>query len=224
MISVTAALVLALSPLGAGAAAGPATAKSKTASKPAPKESVGQVGPAAGTTSAVKKKGSSKSAQPRTRAVRPKATVAAGAHPINETVQVTPFPSHAAAAKKALSQNRRDQLEDAEKAARAEHQDDRWQTVLFHLREFDARSDGEACFWRVLSYYRLGEMARARTIRQLCTLGAKEQAVLDGEDASCGSLQPIAAMPEMLAAGEHPPEPVANQKAYAGAAPARLEQ
>src|SRR6516165_7774607 len=61
--------------------------------------------------------------------------VGTGLHPTGDA-QVRPFPSQADAAQKALAQNRRDSLEDAEKAARAEHQDDRWQTVLFHLREF----------------------------------------------------------------------------------------
>jgi hypothetical protein len=153
----------------------------------------------------------------------PKQKVVAGVHPVSD-VQVTPFPSHAAAAQKALAQNRRDSLQDAEKAARAEKQDDRWQTVLFHLREFDARTDAEACFWRVLAYYRLGEMARARNIRQLCTLGSKEEASLDTEDGLCGTLQPASALPEMLAAGERPPEPVANPAPYAGAPPTRIER
>jgi hypothetical protein len=67
-------------------------------------------------------------------------------------------------------------------------------------------------------------MARARTIRQLCTLAAKEEAVLDAEDAMCGSLQPASVMPEMLAAGEHPPAPVPNPASYAGTAPARVER
>jgi hypothetical protein len=155
------------------------------------------------------------------RAPRPK--VAAGVHPVSD-IQVTPFPSHAAAAQKALAQNRRDSLEAAERAARAEHQEDRWQTVLFNLREFDARSDAEACFWRVLAYYRLGEMARARSIRQLCTLTSKEEAALDTEDGLCGTLQPASAMPEMLAAGEHPPTPVANPAPYSGGPPARVER
>ena len=77
---------------------------------------------------------------------------------INEDVTLTPFPSHAGAAKKALAQNRRDQLDDAEKAARAPEQAERWQTVLFHLRDLDARSDSEGCFWRLVSYYRLGQI------------------------------------------------------------------
>ena len=151
------------------------------------------------------------------------ASSATDVHAINENVEVTPFPSHAAAARKALSQNRRDQLDDAERAARAAHQDDRWQTVLFELRELDARSDAEACFWRVLSYYRLGQMARARSVRQLCTLGAKEESLLDTEDATCAGLQP-AVLPEMAAAGERAPGPVVNPAPYGGASPAHLER
>ena len=84
---------------------------------------------------------------------------------INEDVTLTPFPSHAGAAKKALAQNRRDQLDDAERAARAPEQAERWQTVLFHLRDLDARSDSEGCFWRLVSYYRLGQIERARSLR-----------------------------------------------------------
>ena len=164
-------------------------------------------------------------AKMRTAREKPDAEVAqAGIHAISGNAQVTPFPSHAAAARKALAQNRRDQLDDAEKAARAEHQEDRWHTVLFSLREFDARSDAEACFWRVLAYYRLGEMVRARHTRELCTLGPKEEAVLDAEDAMCGSLQPASVMPEMVAAGERPPAPVANPASYVGAAPVRIDR
>src|SRR5579871_4410848 len=37
---------------------------------------------------------------------------------INESIDLTPFPSQAGATKKALAQNRRDHLDDAEKAAR----------------------------------------------------------------------------------------------------------
>jgi hypothetical protein len=203
-----------LIPFGAGAAGKP----SPDAAKPAARKTVKSKGgkPRPGSAAA------SPGAQAKSpRASRPK--VAPGVHPVSD-IQVTAFPSHAAAAQKALAQNRRDSLEDAEKAARAEHQEDRWQTVLFHLREFDARSDAEACFWRVLAYYRLGEMARARTIRQLCTLTSKEEAALDTEDGLCGTLQPASVLPEMMAAGERPPAPVANPAPYGGAPPARVER
>lgn len=146
------------------------------------------------------------------------------AHTINDNVEITPFPSHAAAARKALAQNRRDQLDDAENAARAPRQDDRWQTVLFHLRGFDSRADAEACFWRVIAYYRLGEIGRARTIRQSCEIATNDQAVIEKEDVQSASLQPATALPELAAAGERPPAPVPNPAGYEGAAPTRLER
>jgi hypothetical protein len=143
---------------------------------------------------------------------------------INDDVQITPFPSHADAARKALAQNRRDQLDDAEKAARDPGQPDRWQTVLFHLREFDSRSDAEACFWRVIAYYRLGEVGRARTVRQSCDIGAKDQAIIEKEDAQSASLQPAAALPELAAAGDRVPAPVPNPAGYDGDPPAHFER
>jgi len=139
-------------------------------------------------------------------------------------VEITPFPSHAAAARKALAQNRRDQLDDAENAARAPRHDDRWQTVLFHLRGFDSRADAEACFWRVIAYYRLGEIGRARTIRQSCEIATNDQPVIEKEDVQSASLQPATALPELAAAGERPPAPVPNPAGYEGAAPTRLER
>jgi hypothetical protein len=90
--------------------------------------------------------------------------------------------------------------------------------VLFHLRELDSRNDPEACFWRVVSYYRLGELAKARALRAACEPPAGVQAVLDNEDAISTTLQPVAALPEMLAAGEKPPAPVPNPDPYTGPA------
>jgi len=146
------------------------------------------------------------------------------AHTINDNVEITPFPSHAAAARKALSQNRRDQLDDAEKAARDPQETDRWQTVLFHLRGFDSRADAEACFWRVVAYYRLGEIGRARTIRQSCDIGAKDQPTIEKEDVQSAGLQPATALPELAAAGDRAPAPVPNPAGYEGAGPTRLER
>jgi hypothetical protein len=143
---------------------------------------------------------------------------------INADAQVTPFPSQASAVKKAFAANRRDSLKDAELAARFADEKDRWQTVLFHIRELDSRSDGEACFWRVISFYRLGELARARRIRDSCTLSVKDESSLDAEDALSVSLQPVSALPEMIAAGEAPPAPVPNPAPYTGPAPARFER
>jgi hypothetical protein len=150
------------------------------------------------------------------RTLRPGALTVNVGHEINEDVHVTPFPSFAGHAKKALAQNRRDSLVDAEQAARAEHQADRWWTVLFHLRELDSRNDPEACFWRTVAYYRLGELAKARGLRAMCEPPSGVQAVLDNEDALSTTLQPVAALPEMAAAGEKPPAPVVNAEPYGG--------
>jgi len=156
------------------------------------------------------------------RTLRPGALTVNVGHEINDDAHVTPFPSFAGHAKKALAQNRRDQLVDAEQAARAEKSPDRWWTVLFHLRELDSRNDAEACFWRIVSYYRLGELARARALRAMCEPPPGVQATLDNEDSMSSTLQPVAALPEMAAAGEKLPEPVVNPDRYAGPAYATM--
>jgi hypothetical protein len=156
------------------------------------------------------------------RTLRPGALTVNVGHEINEDAHVTPFPSFAGHAQKALAQNRRDQLIDAEQAARATRQTDRWMTVLFHLRELDSRNDAEACFWRVVAYYRLGELARARALRAACEPPTAIQAVLDNEDAISMTLQPVAALPEMTAAGEKAPAPVENADPYGGPAYAAM--
>jgi hypothetical protein len=145
-------------------------------------------------------------------------------HTINDNVQITPFPSHAAAARRALAQNRRDRIDDAERAARDPKLVDRWQTVLFNLREFDSRDDPEVCFWRVVAYFRLGEIARARGIRQSCELTARDQPIVENEDILAAGLQPATALPELAAAGERGPAPVSNPAGYEGASPTRLER
>ena len=48
------------------------------------------------------------------------------------------------------------------------------------------------------------------------------QAVLDNEDAMSNTLQPVAALPEMAAAGEKPPTPVMNVDPYGGPAYATM--
>jgi len=106
------------------------------------------------------------------------------AHLINESgPPLEPFPTDSKAVKKAFAETRRDQIADAEKAARDERTPDRWRTVLFMLRGLPERTDPEACFWRVLSFYRLGEIQRARTLREGCDLPGKDSATLNGEDA-----------------------------------------
>jgi hypothetical protein len=198
------ACAFALAPVAARAAKDAnASAKAKTASKKTSKKK-----PAATDTSARPAK--------LTRTLRPGALTVNVGHEINEDAKVTPFPSFAPHAKKALAMNRRDSLVDAENAARADKQPDRWWTVLFHLRELDSRNDPETCFWRIVSYYRLGELAKARGLRSACEPPPGVQAVLDGEDAMSMTLQPVAALPEMTAAGEKPPAPVPNADPYTG--------
>lgn len=105
-------------------------------------------------------------------------------HLINESAPpLEAFPTDGKAVKKAFSETRRDQLVDAEKAARDAKTPDRWRTVLFMLRGLPERTDSEACFWRVLSFYRLGENARARTLREACELPPKDSGTLNEEDA-----------------------------------------
>lgn len=139
---------------------------------------------------------------------------------MNDTIRLTPFPSQAAATQRALAQNRRDVLVDAEKAARGSAAGDRWQTVLFHLRDIDARSDPEGCFWRLVAYYRLGQIQRARQLRDTCELPPRDLALLEAEDVEAAALQP----PLALAEADHPPAPVANPAPYAGAAPTRFDR
>jgi hypothetical protein len=116
------------------------------------------------------------------------------AHLINENAPpIVPFPQDSKAVKKAFAETRRDQLVDAEKAARDDKSPDRWRTVLFALRGLNERIDPEACFWRVLSFYRLGELTRARKVREGCDLPARDSVVLNAEDAAA------AGIPEMSA-------------------------
>jgi len=172
------------------------------------------------------KKGSPKSkAAPDTKMTRSKSTHPARqklahspAGTINEDVTLTPFPSHAGAAKKALAQNRRDQLNDAEKAARGPDQAERWQTVLFHLRDLDARADSEGCFWRLVSYYRLGQIERARSLRQGCDLVPKDAGIIEAEDEQASHLQPFGTL------ADKEPTPVGNLAPYAGDGPAKVDR
>ena len=137
---------------------------------------------------------------------------------INEDVTLTPFPSHAGAAKKALSQNRRDQLDDAERTARAPEQAERWQTVLFHLRDLDARADSEGCFWRLVSSYRLGQIERARSLRQGCELAPKDAGIIEAEDEQAARLQASGTLADTGSA------PVGNLAPYSGDGPAKIER
>ena len=137
---------------------------------------------------------------------------------INEDVTLTPFPSHAGAAKKALAQNRRDQLDDAERAARAPTQPERWQTVLFHLRDLDARADSEGCFWRLVSYYRLGQTDRARSLRPACELTPKDAAIIEAEDEQAARLEAAGTL------ADKEPASAGNLAPYAGDGPSRVDR
>jgi len=111
------------------------------------------------------------------------------AHLINQDAPpLVPFGGEAGAVKKAFAETRRDQLVDAEKAARDATSPDRWRTVLFMLRGLPERTDPEACFWRVLSFYRLGEIQRARVLRENCELPSKDSATLNAEDATASGV------------------------------------
>jgi hypothetical protein len=218
------ALALGLAPTGSRAAGG--TTGAAGAAESAPTKTPSKTGKT-GTKIRTRTAGKTTRQKAPPKAKTPAGRLKAGreqAHTINDNVEITPFPSHASAARKALAQNRRDQLDDAEKAARDPRQSDRWQTVLFHLRGFDSRTDAEACFWRVVAYYRLGEIGRARTIRQSCEIAAKDLPVVEKEDVQSASLQPATALPELAAGGEKAPAPVPNPAGYQGDSPTHLER
>lgn len=109
--------------------------------------------------------------------------------------KIVAFPQEAKAVEKAFAEGRREQLIDAEKAARAARTPDRWRTVLFALRGLHDRIDPEACFWRVLSFYRLGEIERARSVRAECELPGKDSSTLNAEDASVTNTPAIGTIP-----------------------------
>ena len=222
-VRLVAPLAIALLALGAQRAAGASTPPSKAppgsevgaAKKKAPKSGKKST-PRSRTSPAAKVTRSKSSTLLGRQKVAHAQTGKAGT--INEDVTLTPFPSHAGAAKKALSQNRRDQLEDAEKAARAPEQAERWQTVLFHLRDLDARADSEGCFWRLVSYYRLGQIERARSLRQSCELTSKDGGIIEAEDEQAARLQAAGTL------AETGPAPMGNIAPYAGDGPAKVDR
>jgi hypothetical protein len=109
--------------------------------------------------------------------------------------KIVAFPQEAKAVEKAFAEGRRDQLIDAEKAARAARTPDRWRTVLFSLRGLHDRIDPEACFWRVLAFYRLGEIERARAVRADCEMPGKDSSTLNAEDAIVAKIPAIGTVP-----------------------------
>jgi hypothetical protein len=145
--------------------------------------------------------------------------------------KITAFPHDQAAVDKAFAEHRRDQIVDAENSARAPDVKDRWHTVLFFLRDLQSHPDPETCFWRVLAFYRLGEVGRARNIREDCELAPRDRVTLDEEDVTAANLQPPGSVPEPKTAGAREPEktsrsqvqPVMNTAAYSGPSPARFK-
>jgi hypothetical protein len=155
------------------------------------------------------------------------AAPAAAPQQIADAPKITPFGHEEEAVARAMAEHHRDQILDAERAARAPKEDDRWHSVLFQIRDLDSRNNPEACFWRSVAYYRLGELARARKTRQLCDLPARDIAALDREDTTSAALQPPSTLPELRMAGDDGQgqphggdvKPVVNEEAYAGPAP-----
>jgi hypothetical protein len=143
-------------------------------------------------------------------------------HLINEAAPpIEAFPTDAPAVKKAFAETRRDQLVDAEKAARDVKSPDRWRTVLFMLRGLPERTDAEACFWRVLSFYRLGEIARARTLREGCDLPSKDSTVLNSEDATASGVPRMGtvAIDDGFGPTQEPKQGATNAKAEGPSSP-----
>jgi len=152
------------------------------------------------------------------------------AHLINEAgPPLEAFPTDAKAVKKAFAETRRDQLVDAEKAARDDKTPDRWRTVLFALRGLPERNDPETCFWRVLSFYRLGEIARARTLREGCELPGKDSATLNAEDATASGVPAMGTVaaddgfgqPSGAGTAKAEPKPAPTAAPYTGPSPRR---
>jgi hypothetical protein len=151
------------------------------------------------------------------------------AHFINDQApQIQPFGEQSHVVKKAFAENRRVQIGDAEKAARAEKSPDRWRTVLFMLHDLPERGDSEVCFWRVLSFYRLGELERARKVRENCELPAKDSSTLNQEDARAAGTPSIEDVQRAaLAQGQTPRDAGADgpspTSAYTGPSPQRRD-
>jgi hypothetical protein len=144
----------------------------------------------------------------------------ASTHFINETAPpIEPFPGDPKAFKRAFAETRRDQLADAEKAARDIKSPDRWRTVLFMLRGLPEHADPEACFWRVLAFYRLGEVTRGRTLREGCDLPAKDSSTLNAEDALVSGVPAMGTIARDDGFGPQPAAVKANAEARAAPPP-----
>ena len=218
------------------AIAGLAVASPSQAAQPKPADPKGADGrakaaatPKANAASPTKKPGPARTK--RRRGATPGSAAEAAPHHIVDTApKIVAFPRDVDAVSKAFADHRREQLADVEKAARAPKQDDRWNTVLFLLRDLDGgRGDPESCFWRVVAYYRLGEVRRARAIRSGCSFNVQDASALESEDATAAALQPATALADLKAnddrqgetSGKPAGEVVANAAPYGGPTPAR---
>jgi len=210
------ALALGLAPAGAAAETAPAGGAA------APRPATAKPG--------AKKKAPRKRRRPSGSGSASNADERAAAVQNAKNKPITAFPAEqAATVSRIFDEHRREQVADAERAARAAKQDDRWNSVLFAIRELDSGAGYDVCFWRALAYYRQGELARARKTRQLCVLAPSDVGTLDHEDAAASSLQPPSALPELRLAGALDEDgqaragttkPVANPEAYTGPSPA----
>src|SRR5882724_869788 len=174
----------------AAAASGKAKPK-KTPGKKAKARDSKKKAPASATLNSAAQGGATTAAAKRRRIGAAPAYVVGDSDPhlINEAAPpLEAFPTDSKAVKKAFAENRRDQLTDAEKAARDAKSPDRWRTVLFMLRGLPERTDPGACFWRVLAFYRLGEIQRARVLRENCELPSKDSSALNAEDATASGV------------------------------------
>ncbi|HVU50039.1 MAG TPA: hypothetical protein VHL80_05105 [Polyangia bacterium] len=210
-----------LSAGGRARAADAPSAATESAPKAKRKPTKGKSAKAAKKKKAPSSESSEKPALARRRIGAPPAYVVGDSDPhlINDSAPpIDAFPTEGKAVKKAFAETRRDQLVDAEKAARDAKSPDRWRTVLFMLRGLAERTDPEACFWRVLSFYRLGEIPRARTLRENCELPSKDSAVLNGEDITASGVPQMGTVP--VDDGFGAPAGATKAKAEVPAAPA----
>jgi hypothetical protein len=212
------------------------TASATDATKKAPPKKGPTKGPTKGTNKAAKKKkaapatetgdGNAATASKRRRLSASPAYVVGDSNPHYIDVnapKIVAFPHEAKAVEKAFSEGRREQLADAEKTARAARSPDRWRTVLFSLRGLHDRTDPEACFWRVLAFYRLNEIDRARAVREDCDLPGKDSSTLNAEDAASTGIPAIGTVPredQFSLAGAKTTEKPADKAKSETAAPA----
>lgn len=237
-LAISAAALLAAAPVG-GRAAAQTGGKARGAKAAAPSSS-SPAAPAGKPGAGGAEDNNRKKADPRAKRkrgpARPKAMAGGGPYEITAQGQkgkIIPFPSEATAVTKAFAEHRRTQLADAEHAARDAQQKDRWHSVLFELRDLDSRADPESCFWRVLAYYRLGELRPARQLRESCQFNQHDDVALDAEDVASVALQPGAGRVEVRTTSgeivEDPrtaavaAKPIVNDGAYSGPAPARFQ-